>query len=51
VLERTREFTWRQHFRTLGDGDRVNLEVYLEMVLAALGDGDRANLEEYLEVP
>jgi hypothetical protein len=27
----------------------VNLEVYLEMVLAALGDGNRANLEMHSE--
>jgi len=49
VLERTRGCTWRQHSSTLGDGDRVNSEVYLQMVLSALGDGDRAKLEMHLE--
>jgi hypothetical protein len=34
---------------TLGDGNRANLEVYLETVMAVLGDGNRANLEMYLE--
>jgi hypothetical protein len=40
---------WSELRDALGGRDRVNLEVYLEMVLAALGDGDRMNLEMEME--
>jgi len=54
AIERTRRSTWRWQSSelrdALGDRDCVNLEVYLEMVLAALwrdalGGRDRVKLE------
>ena len=63
VLKCTPGCTWRQHSSTLGDRNRVNLKVYLEIAFQhtwrwrlcklkdPLGGGDRANLEVYLEGP